>query len=157
MPTWTAGKLLAVAAAALLAVAGCATVGPDIRSDYDETVDFSRFATFAFMDRAERDPARSYDTLGERRVMAAVRRELQARGYREVEADPDALHGGFPRGPLAASPEAYRPTCSLGKEPGVGDGRGGPRAPVALTTEGRRVVQSGAVRAALSLPRAWGG
>lgn len=91
MPTRTAGKLLAAAAAALLAVAGCATVGPDIRTDYDETVDFSRFATFAFMDRAERDPGRSYDTLGDRRVMAAVRRELQARGYREVEADPDLL------------------------------------------------------------------
>lgn len=78
------------AAAAILVLGGCA-VGPDIRTDHDASVDFSRYATFAFMDREERGTARTYDTIGDRRVIGAVTRELEARGYRRVERDPDLL------------------------------------------------------------------
>jgi hypothetical protein len=80
----------ALAAAGLLALAGCA-VGPEIRTDYDAAVDFSRYSTFAFMEREERGETRTYDTIGDRRVIAAVTRELEARGYRKVESDPDLL------------------------------------------------------------------
>lgn len=82
---------LALAAIAALALGGCATVGPEIQTDYDATIDFSRFETFAVMDRGERGVTRTYDTLGDRRVMEAVTRELTARGYRKVEEDPDLL------------------------------------------------------------------
>jgi hypothetical protein len=75
--------------AALLALAGCA-VGPEIRTDYDAAADFSRFATFAFMPPADRG-TRDYETISDRRVMASVRRELEARGYREVEQNPDLV------------------------------------------------------------------
>jgi hypothetical protein len=81
----------AVMAAGLLALAGCAAVGPEIRTDYDEGTDFSRYATFAFMERTERGESRSYDTLDDRRVIAAVSRELEARGYRRAEENPDLL------------------------------------------------------------------
>jgi hypothetical protein len=79
------------AAAAVLGLAGCAAVGPEIRTDYDESVDFSRFSTYAFMERAERGETRTYDTIGDRRVIAAVTRELDARGYRRVDSNPDLL------------------------------------------------------------------
>lgn len=82
---------MSVAVAGLMALAGCAAVGPEIRTDYDETADFSRYATFAFMERTERGETRSYDTLDDRRVIAAVTRELEARGYRSVAGDPDLL------------------------------------------------------------------
>lgn len=87
-------KLVALAAtlsAGLALLGGCATMGTEIRTDYDATVDFSRFQTFAFMDREERGSTRTYDTLGDRRVIDAVARELTARGYRRVEQDPDLL------------------------------------------------------------------
>jgi hypothetical protein len=81
----------ALAAIGLFALAGCAAHGPDIRTDYDANTDFARFSTFAFMDREERGVTRTYDTIGDRRVIAAVTRELEARGYRRVESDPDLL------------------------------------------------------------------
>lgn len=81
----------AVTAAGLLALAACAARGPEIRTDYDESADFSRYVTFAFMERAERSEPRSYDTLDDRRVIAAVSRELEVRGYRRVEEHPDLL------------------------------------------------------------------
>ncbi|NGP52614.1 DUF4136 domain-containing protein [Thioalkalivibrio sp. XN8] len=82
----------AVALAAMLAfLAGCAAMAPRVTTDYDRSVDFSQYRTFAFMDREERGVARSYDSIADRRLMAAVSRELEARGYRQVEADPDLL------------------------------------------------------------------
>lgn len=78
-------------ALAALALAGCAAVGPEIRTDHDAAVDFSRYATFAFMDRAERGQAMTYDTIGDRRVIASVTRALEDRGYRRVESEPDLL------------------------------------------------------------------
>jgi hypothetical protein len=83
-------KALATAAG-VLALAGCAAVGPEIRTDYDATADFSRYTTFAFMERSERGETRTYDTIGDRRVVAAVTRELEARGYRRVESNADLL------------------------------------------------------------------
>lgn len=83
MKTWIAG----VMAAGALALAGCAAPGPQVRTDYDASADFSRYATFAFMPREDR----SYQTLSDQRVMTAVARELEARGYRRVAEDADLL------------------------------------------------------------------
>lgn len=80
-----------VATAGLVLLGGCATMGPQIHTDYDPTVDFSRYQTFAFMDREERGLTRTYDTLGDQRVKEAVTRELSARGYRRIEEDADLL------------------------------------------------------------------
>jgi hypothetical protein len=78
-----------MALAGLLALAGCA-VGPEIRTDYDAAADFSRYTSFAFMPPADRG-TRDYTTITDRRVMASIRRELEARGYREVEQNPDLV------------------------------------------------------------------
>jgi hypothetical protein len=80
-----------LAAAGPLALAACAATGPEIRTDYDAAADFSRYSTFAFMEHDERAAARGYETLDDRRVIASVTRELEARGYRRVEVDPDLL------------------------------------------------------------------
>lgn len=85
-------SLRGVAMAAVLAMlAGCAAPGPQINTDYDRAADFSRYHTFAFMSRDERLVARSYDTIADRRLMSAVTRELEARGYRRVESGADLL------------------------------------------------------------------
>ena len=81
---------LRMAAAALLLTA-CAAPQPQVRSDYDLTADFSSYASFSFMERSQRGGEPMYDTIDDQRVMAAVARELEARGYRRVEQDPDLL------------------------------------------------------------------
>lgn len=80
-----------ILATGLLALAGCAAVGPDISTDYDSATDFSRYHTFSFMSRDERGVERSYDTIADRRLMAAVTQEMEARGYRRVEEGADLL------------------------------------------------------------------
>src|SRR5690606_36681277 len=82
---------LPISVAGLAVRAGCAARGPEIHSDYDDTADFSSYATYAFMERAERGETRNYDTLDDRRVIAAVTRELESRGYREDTGNPDLL------------------------------------------------------------------
>jgi hypothetical protein len=48
-------------AAALAALAGCAT-GPDIRTDYNRTADFSAYRTFGFVARPGTD-RQGYESL----------------------------------------------------------------------------------------------
>jgi hypothetical protein len=86
--TRLAGWLVLIGA---LALAGCTTAGPDVRTDYDPTADFSRYSTFSFMERAGRDGTLGYETLSEQRVRAAITRELEARGYRRVDEGGDLL------------------------------------------------------------------
>lgn len=74
----------------VLWITGCAT-GPTIRSDYDQNTDFSQYSTFRVMTSEEANEPRSYDTLTDQRIRAAIVRELTARGYRRVEDDADLL------------------------------------------------------------------
>jgi hypothetical protein len=74
----------------VLALSACAT-GPTIRSDYDQNTDFSQYSTFRIMTSEEANEPRSYDTLTDQRIRAAIVRELTARGYRQVEEDADLL------------------------------------------------------------------
>lgn len=78
-------------AAVGLVLTACQAPQPQIRSDFDLTADFSRYASFSFMDRSQRGGQPMYDTIDDQRVMAAVTRELEARGYRRVEQDGDLL------------------------------------------------------------------
>lgn len=69
----------------------CAAPKPDLRSDYDRSVDFSQYRTFDFFDRSERSGAGpAYDTLVDQRIETAIARELEARGYTRSES-PDLL------------------------------------------------------------------
>jgi hypothetical protein len=85
-------RLFAASAPAVfaLALAACAT-GPDVRTDFDRSADFSAYQTFRIMNRDEGAGPRAYDTLTDQRIQAAIVRELEARGYRRVEDAPDLL------------------------------------------------------------------
>jgi hypothetical protein len=74
--------------AALLA--GCATPGPEITSDRNPETDASTLQTWAWVDPLGTDRA-GYETVVTTRLKRAVQTELQARGMRYSEDDPDAL------------------------------------------------------------------
>jgi hypothetical protein len=74
----------------LLAILAACTSSPDITTDYDHAVDFSRFHTFAFEPKLATDSA-GYSSLTTQRIRAAVQREMTARGYVYDEANPDLL------------------------------------------------------------------
>ena len=67
---------------ALVLAAGCAAPKPDLRSDYDRTVDFSQYRTFGFFDPSQRGTTGpGYDTLIDQRLEEAIAGEMEARGY----------------------------------------------------------------------------
>jgi len=76
-----------IAVAALLG--GCAT-GPQVRSDYDTSADFSRYRTFGFVSPAGTDK-NGYSTLVTERLKRATQGQMEMRGYTYSAADPDLL------------------------------------------------------------------
>ena len=86
-------SIIGKASAMLLAVsvvllAGCAS-GPDIKSDYDPTVDFSKFKTFGFYNPMGIENP-NYSSIYGAVFRDAIGREMEARGYRSSD-DPDLL------------------------------------------------------------------
>ena len=59
-----------------------------VKTDYDQTADFSSFKTFAFAGPAEMNKGGIYDnSLMEKRIESAVVRELVGKGLRQVPLD----------------------------------------------------------------------
>lgn len=77
----------------LALVGGCSS-GPDIRSDYDRDADFSSYQTYAFFEQTGMDRA-GYTSLTSNHFKTAVRREMDALGYRYQVNDPDLLVNVF--------------------------------------------------------------
>ncbi len=75
----------------LLAIvaAGCAS-GPDVRVDADPAVRITDYGSFAFFSPLATDKA-GYSTLVTSRLKEAARREMEQRGYRYDETNPDLL------------------------------------------------------------------
>ena len=86
-------KLLLAGAAALAVLAGCAS-GPTIRSNIDPSANLSGYKTYMFPEQTGTDrggvstPITSY-------FKEAIRREMDARGYRYVEGGPADLLVNF--------------------------------------------------------------
>jgi len=74
---------------AAVLVAGCAAPQPEIRSNFDRSVDFSRYHTYNIMPGAGRS-ADGYETIVGQSVRAAVEQEMESRGYVKAD-DPDLL------------------------------------------------------------------
>jgi hypothetical protein len=74
---------------ALLMLAGCAT-GPSIRSNLDNSVDFTQFRTFGFFDPLTTD-REGYQSLISQQLVASAERELRARGLERTDTNPDLL------------------------------------------------------------------
>jgi hypothetical protein len=85
---------LLFACVALAVLAGCATSKPAIRVDSDRSVDFSSFETYGFPDELGTDRA-GYSTLITTYFTEAVNREMQNRGYRYAQINPDLLVNFF--------------------------------------------------------------
>lgn len=77
--------LLALLAVAVLA--GCA-MGPRVRTDFDPQADFTQYRTYAFYEPLAMEQS-GYTSYLTQRIKQAVRREMDARGYRFDESDPD--------------------------------------------------------------------
>ena len=71
----------------VLLLAACAT-GPRVRTDYDPSADFSRYRTWGFYKPIAMEES-GYSTWISDRIKDNVRREMEARGYRYAESDPD--------------------------------------------------------------------
>ena len=69
----------------LLVLCGCSTI--EVTHDYDKTVDFTRFKTYAYAPEALQLPIQE---LNRNRLIAAVDREMSARGFAKSES-PDVL------------------------------------------------------------------
>lgn len=82
--------VMALVCIGLVAVAGTAASKPAVRADYDHAANFSAYKTFGFISppgtEVDGYPAQITDS-----VKAAVRHELESRGYRYVDATPDLL------------------------------------------------------------------
>lgn len=76
--------------------AGCGS-GIKVATDFDRGADFSRLETYAWIAAGEGEAGarRTIRPESEQRVIAAVERELEARGYRAVAGDPDFKIGFF--------------------------------------------------------------
>ncbi|MBU2884474.1 DUF4136 domain-containing protein [Gilvimarinus agarilyticus] len=78
----------------LIGLTGCAATGPDIRTDFDQSVDFQQYQTFGFIDPLGTDKS-GYSTLVTAYFKEAATQEMQALGYRYSEASPDLLVNFF--------------------------------------------------------------
>ena len=71
-------------------LAGCASSGPTVTTDHDPGADLSAYRTFGFIKPLSTD-RQGYSTLASRRLKQSTRRELESRGYRYVENNPELL------------------------------------------------------------------
>ncbi|WP_101926375.1 MULTISPECIES: DUF4136 domain-containing protein [Luteimonas] len=81
LAVWLAGLC------ALVLLAGCAT-GPRITTEADPRADFSAYRTWSFYTPLAIEKE-GYETQTSEVAKAAVRAEMERRGYRYTEADPD--------------------------------------------------------------------
>ena len=86
-------RVLTASATLTILLAGCAT-GPSIRSDYDRSADFVSYRTYDFASELGTDRA-GYSTIITSHFKRSVGRELEARGYRRAESNPDLLVNFF--------------------------------------------------------------
>jgi hypothetical protein len=79
----------AIAALLMLVIAGCAS-NTSVRTISDPDANLASFQTFAYFEQLGTDRAQ-YASIVSERLKAATTRELQARGFRLVESEPDLL------------------------------------------------------------------
>lgn len=91
MNTTNLRKILPIAwlLVAVSLLAGCAT-GPSIRSNLDQSVDFSQYRTFGFFDPLTTD-REGYQSLISQQLVASTERELRARGLERTDTNPELL------------------------------------------------------------------
>lgn len=81
---------LAFLSALFLAFAATAFAKPKVQADYDHAANFAAYKTFGFVAKTGTEYD-GYPAEITQQMKAAVRRELETRGYRYVESNPDIL------------------------------------------------------------------
>lgn len=71
-------------------LAACTRNAPDIQSDFDHSANFASFRTFGYASPLGTD-VDGYSPVVTQSLKSATRRELEARGYRYADSDPDLL------------------------------------------------------------------
>ena len=71
-------------------LASCSRSAPDIQSDFDHSANFASFKTFGYASPLGTD-VDGYPPVVTQSLKSATRHELEARGYRHVDSDPDLL------------------------------------------------------------------
>lgn len=74
----------------VVSLAACTRNAPDIQADFDHSADFASFKTFGYASPLGTD-VDGYPPVVTQSLKSATRRELEARGYRYVDSDPDLL------------------------------------------------------------------
>jgi len=77
-----------------VALAGCASTTPVVRTDYDRSANFTGYHTYGFPSETGTDRA-GYSTLITSHFKRAVSHEMEARGYRYAADKPDLLVNFF--------------------------------------------------------------
>jgi hypothetical protein len=86
-------RLTMIGLVSMLLVSACASP-PRVYSNEDPEAVFSSYSTYAFQEKLGTDRP-EYKSLLSQLLKRNVKRELNARGYKEVEADPDLLVNFF--------------------------------------------------------------
>ena len=81
-------KFLGIAALAGMLLTSCASVA---HVEKDESVNFSKYKSFAWIDVKEEGETKKANTLLEKNVKSAVSAELQKQGWQESKNKPDVL------------------------------------------------------------------
>jgi hypothetical protein len=81
-------KFLGIAALAGMLLTSCASVA---HVEKDESVNFSKYKSFAWIDAKEEGETKKANTLLEKNVKSAVSAELQKQGWQESKNKPDVL------------------------------------------------------------------
>jgi hypothetical protein len=95
-----------------LVVSGCASTGPEIRTDVDPDANFFVYRTYGYPSELGTDRA-GYATIVTTYFRNAVDREMQDRGYRYVSQDPDLIVNFFANA-RDETDVRYRPDVRLG-------------------------------------------
>ncbi len=113
-PVRRAARGFAVALVGALALAGCATTGPQLRTKADPAADFTTYRTYGYVDPLGTDRA-GYTTFVTQHFKSAVDTEMSARGYRKVDKDPDLLVNFYANAEEKADVRSTpRPTFGVG-------------------------------------------
>lgn len=70
-------------------LAACSTL-PAVRTEYDPQIDFAQYRTFGFIKPLGTDRS-GYETLVSQNLKSAARRQMELRGYRYTDTNPDLL------------------------------------------------------------------
>jgi hypothetical protein len=82
-------RIVTIASVLVFAAGASGCASDNIRSDYDPSADFSQYETFNFFEDAGPENT-NYQSFFSKYMVAAITREMQARGYKLSE-DPDLL------------------------------------------------------------------